>query len=87
MHRKNLLLDLSAFVGCREGTGAEAPRHPLRLFPGTFTGHPPYSVRKVLDLGMETRAISANSYSEGILVANQGKEVGSTSWRAVVRAR
>jgi hypothetical protein len=34
----------------RKGTGAEAPRLPLSHFPGTFTGHPPYSVRKVRDL-------------------------------------
>ena len=35
----------------RSARTAEASRHPLRLFPGTFTGHPPYSVRKVRDLG------------------------------------
>ena len=66
----------------REGTGAEAPRRPLRRFPGTFTGHPPYSVRKVRDLGMETREIPANPYSAGVLgTADQGKAVGATSWR------
>ena len=64
----------------REGTGAEAPRRPLRRFPGTFTGHPPYSVRKVRDLGMETREIPMNPYSVGILgAADQGKEAGATS--------
>ena len=31
----------------KQGTGAQAPRRPLRRFPGTFTRHPPYSVRKV----------------------------------------
>ena len=51
----------------REGTGAEAPRDPLRLFPGTFTGHPLYSVRKVRDLGMETCEILTNPYSAAIL--------------------
>ena len=66
----------------REGTGAEAPRRPLRRFPGTFTGHPPYSVRKVQDLGMETREIPANPYSAVVLgTADQGKAVGATSWR------
>jgi len=29
------------FRQVREGTGAEAPRRPLRRFPGTFTRHPP----------------------------------------------
>ena len=63
----------------REGTGAEAPRRPLRRFPGTFTGHPPYSVRKVRNLGMETRA--PNPYSAGVLgTADQGKAVEATSW-------
>jgi hypothetical protein len=36
----------------REGTGVEAPRRPLRRFPGTYTGHPLYSVRKVLRHGL-----------------------------------
>jgi hypothetical protein len=31
----------------RKGMRAEAPRHPLRRFPVTFTGHPPDPVRKV----------------------------------------
>ena len=39
--------------GCR---CTQAP-YPLRCLPGTVTGHPPYSVRKVRDLGMETREI------------------------------
>ena len=34
------------------GTGVEAPRRPLRRFPGTYTGHPLYSVRKVLRHGL-----------------------------------
>jgi len=68
------------FRQVREGTGAEAPRRPLRRFPGTFTGHPPYSVRKVRDLGMETRKIAVNPYSAGVLgTTNQGKAVGATS--------
>jgi hypothetical protein len=33
--------------GCR---GEEAPTHPLRSFPVTFTGDSQCSVRKVLDL-------------------------------------
>lgn len=65
-----------------EGTGAQAPRHPHRRFPGTFTGHPPYSVRKIRDLGMETREIPTNPYSAGVLgTVDQGKAVGATSWR------
>jgi hypothetical protein len=64
----------------REGTGAEAHRRPLRRFPGTFTGHPPYSVRKARDLGMETREIPTNPYSAGVLgTADQGKAVGATT--------
>jgi hypothetical protein len=68
----------------REGTGAEAPRHPLRRFPGTFTGHPPCSVCKVRDLGIETREMPTIPYSAGILgTTYQGKAVGATSclWR------
>jgi hypothetical protein len=62
--------------------GAEAPKHPLRRFPDTFTDHPPYSVRKVRDFGMETREIPTNPFAAGILGASdQGKAVGATSWR------
>jgi hypothetical protein len=66
--------------GCR---GTQAPSPPL---PGTFTGQPPYSVRKgleVRDLGIETREMPTNLISTGILgAADQGKAVGATSWRA-----
>jgi hypothetical protein len=62
---------------------AREQRHPgaPRRFPGTFTGHPPYSVRKARDLGMETREIPTNPYSAGVLgTADQGKAVGATIW-------
>jgi hypothetical protein len=71
----------------REGTGVEAPRRPLRRFPGTYTGHPLYSVRKVRDLGMDSQntgeSLIPYSGPGGVLGTDQGKAVGATSlsWR------
>jgi hypothetical protein len=97
MHRKKLLLDLRAFGGCQgphsgppmagrpvvspSQRGQREQRHPGAP-SAAFTGHPPYSVRKVRDLGMKTREIPTNPYSAGVLgTADQGKAVGATSWR------
>jgi hypothetical protein len=62
-----------------DSRGIQAPSPPLSWH---FHRPPPYSVRKVRDLGMETRVIPTNPYSAGVLgAANQGKAVGATSWR------